>query len=276
MFHGLSNNFLYSAYRLECAFTSGEGQTVTCSGTGFWVNAGDSGLFLITNRHVLDIGLSKPEFRGFELSQLRILGKRAAGLSELPDIDQEWEVTDARVLLSEVEKNDIACVVNPNVVAIGSNTALSYPLPLDLLATKEDFQTKFSVCDFLAFPGFPEWHDKRQRRPILRTGTIASDPRSDYSWTLNYEGECIAYEAFSYGGSSGSPVFAVPKGIRLDPVFEGGPGFRELKLIGINAGHLYAKDKSHSGISYMYKASAILDIIENYMGNQGVSCNQRS
>ena len=35
-----------------------------------------------------------------------------------------------------------------------------------------------------------------------------------------------------------------------------------LKLIGINAGHLPAARDTHSGISYMYKASAILDIID--------------
>ena len=130
----------------------------------------------------------------------------------------------------------------------------------DWLATRSDFESKFSICDFVAFPGYPEWYDKVQQLPILRTGTISSDPRYDYSKS-QYLGECVAYEAFSYGGSSGSPVFAVQTGPKPGAGLSF-PGFRELKLIGINTGHLPASDGTHSGISYLYKSSAILDIIE--------------
>ena len=31
--HGLSNDFLYAAYRLDCTFGDGNGQTITCHGT---------------------------------------------------------------------------------------------------------------------------------------------------------------------------------------------------------------------------------------------------
>jgi hypothetical protein len=71
----------------------------------------------------------------------------------------------------------------------------------------------------------------------------------------------VAYEAFSFGGSSGSPVFATQRGIK--------PGagmrfdaYRESRLIGINAGHLAAAYGQHSGISYFYKASAILELTD--------------
>lgn len=264
MFHGLENKLLYSAYHLVCTFVGNGAQKIECTGTGFFLVSNDSEVFLVTNRHMVDIGFANPACRGFQLSELRISGKGNDDESGLPDIDQEWNVTDTTIRLSQVQENDIACLVNPKVFSVShaANASVQFSLPQDLLATKEDFETKFSVCDFLAFPGYPEWHDRRQRRPILRTGTISSDPRYDYSWSSEYEGECIAYEAFSYGGSSGSPVFAVQKGPRPDRTISF-PGFRELKLIGINAGHLNAGKNGHSGISYMYKASAILDIIEN-------------
>src|SRR5262249_17785191 len=98
-------------------------------------------------------------------------------------------------------------------------------------------------------------------RPILRTGTISSDPRCDYSFSGRYDGECLAYEAFSFGGSSGSPVFAVQKRPRPGDGITF-PGYRELLFIGINAGHLPTGSGQHSGISLLYKSFAILDIID--------------
>lgn len=74
-------------------------------------------------------------------------------------------------------------------------------------------------------------------------------------------GDCLAYEAFSYGGSSGSPVFAVQKGPRPGAGIAF-PGFRELKMIGINAGHLRTDEHHHSGISYLYKSYAVIELLD--------------
>lgn len=133
--------------------------------------------------------------------------------------------------------------------------------PYELMAKAADFENKLSVCDFLAFPGYPEWHDQLEGRPILRTGTISSDPRRNYSSDGHSMGDCIAFEAFSYGGSSGSPIIAVQKGPKPGTgiLF---PGFRELLVIGINAGHLLHENIGHSGISYFYKSTAILEIAD--------------
>ena len=263
MFHGLDNRFLYSAYQLHCTFANASGEKVNCTGTGFWMRNRDANLVLITNRHVLDLEYMNPKYAGFSLRELIVSGKANASSSDLPEVDQKWTVDHSQVKYSTVPENDIACLVNPRSVAIdgSSNIRLDYWIGRELFATTIDFQTKFSICDFVAFPGFPAWHDQRQHRPILRTGTISSDPRYDYSWSTEYKGECIAYEAFSYGGSSGSPVFAVQKGPKPGAGISF-PGFRDLKVVGINAGHLPATKGTHSGISYMYKASAILEIID--------------
>ena len=270
MFHGLDNNFLYSAYQITSEFTSEFNEPTTVRGTGFWVMTNQSQLALVTNRHIVDPEYADLNNRGYQLNRLGVSGKCNVPPSELPDIDVIFEVVDPDVHYSEVYQNDIACIFDPQVKGvIGSPTAkIDFFVPINLLATAKDYESQFSVCDFVAFPGFPEWYDKLQQRPILRSGTIASDPRYDYSDVPEYKGECMAYEAFSYGGSSGSPVFALEKGPKPGRGISF-PGFRELKLLGINAGHLNvgSSNPQHSGISYLYKSSAILDILEATSGN---------
>ena len=263
MFHGLDNRHIYAAYQLTCTFVNDTGKRVTCTGTGFWVRTNDNKMILVTNRHVLDLEFGDATYAGFKLQQLRVSGKANDPLSGLPDVSCECLVIAQDIKFSKIPENDIACLVNPPVITHDGfpSMVIDFWITRHLLATNTDFESEFSVCDFVAFPGFPEWHDKQQQRPILRTGTISSDPRYDYYWQSRYMGECVAYEAFSYGGSSGSPVFAVQKGLKPGAGLSF-PGFRDLKLIGINAGHLPGTNDTHSGISYMYKSSAILDIID--------------
>src|SRR5699024_3366260 len=96
---------------------------------------------------------------------------------------------------------------------------------------------------------------KLANRPIIRSGHIASDPEFNYSWDMNNRGQCVAYEGFSYEGSSGSPIFAPPRGL------QNLPNSRLGYLIGINAEHI-PEQFGHSAISYFYKSTVILDIIE--------------
>ena len=217
----------------------------------------------MTNRHVLDVSYAEPNLTGLELRRLIVAGKGKEATTGLPNLDLRFEIVNPSVKFSGTKENDIACVINPVVLNLNGNDSptISFNLDHELIATRNDLEHDISICDFVAFPGFHKWHDERQRRPILRTGTVSSDPRYDYSWNDDYQGECIAYEAFSYGGSSGSPVFAVQKGPRPGAGISF-PGFREIRMIGINAGHMLAEDGSHSGISFMYKSSAILDIID--------------
>ena len=112
-------------------------------------------------------------------------------------------------------------------------------------------------------PGFPEWYDRQNNTPVFRMGTIASDPRLNYSYVPNAPiADRIAYEGFSTGGASGSPVFSIQRGFQTGDGIKASEGFyREVKLIGINAGH-FNDQVGHSGISYMFKSSTILDLID--------------
>ena len=262
MFHGLNNSFLYSAQLLECTFADAIGNEKTIGGTGFWLKNGST-ISLITNRHVLDLEYYHPKYKGYSLQSLVVVGK-VQDENGAPEIEQRLLIKNhAEIQLSTTKENDIAAIIKPEVDVVGGGEIKPILGGVDrnLLATTEDLTTKISVCDFVAYPGFPPWYDKRGGRPILRTGTISSDPRYDYSWKDDYVGECIAFEAFSFGGSSGSPVFAVQKGPEPGPGINF-PGFRELKMVGINAGHLPTAKDQHSGISYMFKSSAVLDLLD--------------
>ena len=264
MFHGLSNDYLYSAYRIEAVFADPIGNTRTRTGTTFFVRNSAHSLCLVTNRHVLDISYRRhatDDVSQFTLRQLIVTGKARNPANGHPDVAVRLVVRHANVRVATNPDNDIACVVNPPICTAESvHPTIDFFVDLPLLATREDFNQELMVCDFLAFPGYPPWHDRINARPILRTGAIASDPRFDYRYEDEVLGECVAYEAFSFGGSSGSPVFAVQKGPRPGAGIDF-PGFRDLKMLGINAGHLRTEERHHSGISYLYKSYAIAELV---------------
>lgn len=261
MFHGLTNQFLYTAYKIAATFADDIGNVKTGTGTCFFVKNRSDDLCLVTNRHVLDISYKKDDdsLAKFSLKEVKISGKRERAGDTLPECDLSFSI-EPNVKFSGNVDNDIACITK--IIPLNANDIrIDYFIPYSFLATELDFQQRLMVCDFLAFPGFPEWHDKKENRPILRTGTISSDPRFNYSYGDLVQGTCVAYEAFSYSGSSGSPVFAVQKGPKPGAGINF-PGFRDLLLVGINAGHLKTSDKAHSGISYFYKSTVITQVID--------------
>lgn len=271
MFHGLNNDFLYCAYKIETTFKDDQNTIKNAQGTAFFVKNKRGDLCLITNRHVVDIRYldKNSQYIRFRLTTMRLRGKGKEQASMMPDLEQYYLVVDFdKAIYHSNRENDIACIISPRVISLTStdnpaNVTIEYFIPYNFIATQEDYRTNLSICDFVAFPGFPEWHDRRGNRPILRVGTLASDPRYDYSSKEEYQGAQVAYEAFSFGGSSGSPIFAVQKGLRPGAGLSFS-GFRDLLFIGINAGHLPVAGSygQHSGISYFYKSTAILEIIE--------------
>lgn len=268
MDHGLNNDILYSACRVDVGFTDDLGKTRNGSGTAFFIKNAKGDICLITNRHVVDIDYKEKtaKYKDFKLTSIVVHVKDVDPSTGLPTIDNSFSITNFKdVNYHATRENDVACIKILQVMSLTARQPnLEYFIPHTFLATEQALKDKLLICDMVAFPGFPEWYDKRDNRPILRTGTIASDPRFNYSFSGDFDGECIAYEAFSYSGSSGSPVFAIEKGLRVGAGLSGG-NFREVMLIGINAGHLPIQNvtQSHSGISYLYKSNIILDLIDN-------------
>jgi hypothetical protein len=142
----------------------------------------------------------------------------------------------------------------------GQNARVDFILPHTELADANWIANNLNPCEFAAFPGYPIGSDLLSDRPIVRLGTIASDPRTDYSHLTSYLGRRIAYEALSSAGSSGSPVIAPQRGFRAGAGLTT-TAFREGKVIGINAGHIHGANAQHSGISYFIKSEAILGLL---------------
>ena len=263
MIHGIKNDFLYTAKKVVATWNM-DGECVTAQGTGFFVGNGSDFLAFVTNRHVVEPGYDDPKYKGYELFGLAIDSYIAIDETGKPIEYNNRAIANAKIGFDVNPNNDVACLTN--IFAHGG-IEVALPISLDDLATEEWINSKLTVCDTIAYPGFPAWFDHKKNTPIFRMGTIASDPRNDYCCREDEpEAARIAYEGFSSSGASGSPVFAAQKGFPVGRTIQAPPDFyREVKVIGINAGHFSDKEKNHSGISYFYKSSVIRNILDRMM-----------
>ena len=275
MIHGITNQYLYASTKLIVTNIAPDGNSLAIfTGTGFVVKK-DGEFYLLTNRHVVDITYTeenREKYPGYKLLKIEFDTRKYVENDGNPRVEVKNYVLHSYDLeYAETKEDDIACLHKMVVEQLNGKLdilAINYKM----LATS-DFIKNLSVCDFIAFIGFPvDTYDKYNMMPVLRSGVIASDPRLDYNTQSKFQGHKIAYEAFSTGGASGSPVFALQKGFPLGGGLKGPEGFyRETKLIGINAGsiRLPIKDKDgkevgvqHQQISLMYKADQIRALIE--------------
>ncbi len=265
MFIGITNSWLYCAYRATNQIELRDGSIAQSrQGTAFFVRRSDGEQCLITNRHLVDPGYGEAtgKYLGARLTGFVLQGFSAAkeDAAAVPSVHNDFIVALDRCTFRYAAnyEEDVACIVRPMLCRVGQQAVhLDYFFEAAELATDNWSEQNLVVCDLVAFPGYPPWYDKSDGRPLVRTGTIASEPRMNYSDTTQPRGRRIAYEAFSFGGSSGSPVIASPK------LVPGSTGtvLREGRVVGINAGHFTGESSAHSGISYFIKASAILDLI---------------
>jgi len=203
-----------------------------------------------------------PKYKGYTLIEFKIESFESFDSGNKPrTLKSAFLVNFNEFKFDKNEYNDVACIKDPKF--FGGMTVNSI-IPYSMLATENWISEKMSVCDYIAYPGFPDWYDRQNNTPIFRMGTIASDPRMNYSSIIGAPiSSQIAYEGFSSGGASGSPVFAVQRGFKTGSGISAPKDFyREVKVIGINAGH-FSNQIGHSGISYFYKSSVILNIIDN-------------
>ena len=260
MMHGLNNTFLYAAKKIVARWTDGTKQ-IELRGTGFFIQK-DMDVYFVTNRHVVEPGYSNAKYAGFRVSEFVIEHFETMDAFGIPSTLKSTSVVNwSEFRYHKNVYNDMACLKNPKTIG---DITIHYPIPYSMLASETWINQKLSVCDTIAYPGFPEWYDRQNNTPIFRMGTIASDPRLNYSYVPGAPiAERIAYEGFSTGGGCGSPVFAIQRGFQIGGGLSAPDGFyREVKLIGINAGH-FEDQTGHSGISYLYKSSAIMQILDS-------------
>lgn len=217
---------------------------------------------LVTNRHLVDLDFSDLDFsrsdakyKDFALSGIEVTGRH-------PDdsIYQFAIDTQCQPCFSANIDEDVAVFLRPRCYPIRNmdSNNLYYHFGQEDIADEDYFSNELRAFDEVAFTGFPEYYDVLSERPIIRSGRIASDPKHNYPINGRAAGRCIAYEAFSHEGASGSPVYAPAKGLSSIPTSRDG------RLVGINAGHIKTNHGQHSGLSYFYRSSVILEIIRDH------------
>ncbi|MCA5005825.1 hypothetical protein [Sphingobacterium bovistauri] len=262
MFSRIPEDRLYCAWRIKTTFKDDLGKTLNGSGTCFFVKNSMDEVCLVTNRHLIDVDYKKPnsDYKEFKLITIEAFGKKR-NIENMPDIDCKVMFYSFKILTSPKYENDVEVLKELRAYNDEEYTAnVDYILPFNEIATEEQIKTGLKISDSLVFPGFPSWYDKIENRPILRPGMVSSDPRYNYSYGNIVIGDCLAYEAFSFEGSSGSPVFALQRGFPSDKLITW-PDYRPLLLVGINAGSLLTNNNAHSGISYLYKSSIIIELM---------------
>nr|GFC33147.1 hypothetical protein [Tanacetum cinerariifolium] len=250
MFHEPPKNFLYLAYKIYIEHSDGD-KIKNGTATGFVLDIGNGIPYIVTNRHIVDIDYKQPtaKYKNFTISKFIITGRNPDDTEY--SIELQW---NSKIYFHDDIENDIVLIMP--VVSSAEDAILHWHFSIEHLADEEIF-SKMEPLDLICYTGFPSTHDKFSNRPILRSGHIASDPRYNYSWNSDYQGQCVAYEGFSSAGASGSPIFAPSRGMRYIPNSRNG------YLIGVNAGHIPSQDYGHSGVSYFYKSTVIHEIVES-------------
>ena len=216
-------------------------------------------LFVVTNKHNFFLSFAHQKYIGYKLDGIRIVGY--FGLERYAECDFVGQSISFATPENNAEDLVVFEVTNVpfrfvreravNEDASIKTTQLS-PINIDItmLATDDDLKA-LNPGDPIAFPSYPELFDANGIRPLMRSGTIASDPMSDYRSIDQEPARRIVFESHSTQGSSGGPVFSMKQS--------------EVVLLGINAGHLTANETKlgpiHSGFSYCFKANCILDAI---------------
>lgn len=250
MFHEPNEHFFYASYKVEAKYVDNQGTQKNATATAFILDVGNGISLIVTNRHVVDIDYRQPtaKYKDFKLESFSITGRRPDDSTYTLNLHE-----NAKMYFHENYENDIA-VVEARIYCYTGDEKLHWHFVLEHLAGTDVYKT-IKPFDLICYTGFPDQHDKLGNRPILRSGRIASDPKYDYSWNNENKGECVAYEGFSSSGASGSPIFAPPRGLQNIP------NSRHGYLIGVNAGHIPGTT-GHTGISYFYKSTVIIDILE--------------
>jgi Trypsin len=258
---------LYSACLITTVHTDEYNKSYTGFATGFFVSNRFNEVCFITNRHVFqaDYKEETAKKKNWKLNSLTLEFK-STDTNGQPKIQNKavLNIFD-KVIFSDNQDNDIACIINPVMdIWDSENTDVNFYIRHSLIANASRLSEKLEVCDSIAFAGFPKWYNQTNKSPIFRMGTIASDPRINYSLD-NIRGDVICYEGFSYSGNSGGPVFSRNKGIKIGA--NTSLNYNPAMLIGINAGHIEELgnrkiELNHVGLSYFYKSSAILDLID--------------
>jgi hypothetical protein len=241
-----------------------EGRPVEFSASGFWLLTVDGHVLFVTNRHNVDPTLKHGVGTSFSLTavDLQVRGAVDGAVAFHP-------VTNLRAAIWCAASADCAVIADP-ALAAGETLDTGRIFREESLAEPALFPA-LQITDGASFIGYPglngrPWWDQAAELPIARLATIASIPTTEFRNDAIKTTDVMLVSGLSFSGSSGSPVFNQPKGIA-----PGGDihdrSYVPSKIIGIMSGHFWENPDDppemfrHSGLSYLTKSTAILDLI---------------
>ncbi|MFD5365564.1 serine protease [Streptomyces sp. NPDC127103] len=275
-FGAIDERHLYASLRLSVHLfmrDSGAPCSEKPSATGFVMRRGlfekDPGI-LVTNRHVLDPDYNRVP-KGKKLDKIAVSGfLQETHLGDIvgPAKPVQFKILDPVPVFADSEA-DIA-VIDLRSAKIPGGCPQLTQLPSMQLATTDDFQSRIHVATEIITPGYPSIEQKVTKRPFLVSGTIASDPREAAEIGPKEYKDCVICHSFSWGGMSGSPVFcrlvAEPEDPKSWDEQEVHGPLTEVRLAGVNRGHLKIGGSNEGALSYFAKST----VLDQLLGKVGV------
>lgn len=274
----------HSVTLIRVEFWDGINEPWEIFGTGFWVKSSEGHNTLVTNRHNLDPSLKKPDFANLKISKIMVQFRKFE--EKAYTSTTEFLEMDLARLDGLLHSNaDVAVLFSPSFKTNkGISGNFSYePILFKEMADAEFHYNKTEILDPVAFIGFPQkWYDHKRSAPIARLAHIASDTSAPFSNKEIITADVSLVAGLSFGGSSGSPVFLLPKGIliqaasniKIDSSYISGA------VLGIMSGHCrdyhLAQESDRykpmslldpsSGLSYYTRSTSILELLSRTCG----------
>jgi hypothetical protein len=247
-----TTTLLCAVHKLSSTFSDDIGNSVTGNGTGFWLTT-KQGAYFVTNRHNVDPTMHGDK-NSYGLASLTIWLRAFSLIHSLPCKDVCPLALSAKefTIYWPIDKSDVVLLKPEKLFAPNDSNYQLLSLPVESTV----YSRKPEILDQLYFLGFPAnlRATATYDLPIARSCTIASFPEIDYSdedKTIGSSQTCLV-EGLSFGGSSGSVA------IRKND--------ERLEVMGIMSGHFKGEKwgESHSGLSYLTKATSIQEIIKEH------------
>jgi hypothetical protein len=271
---------LYAALRLRVYMYERDGSDskTVGSGTGFVVRStplsGKRKGFLVTNRHVLDPDFAK--FTGRKVEKVEAAGfvqPTLQGMISGSAGPVAFTIQSPQPVFAAGGDDADVAVLDLETAAIAGGCPELTELSNLHLASAQDFKSRLHVGAQVLIPGYPGIDLVTAERPILVGGTVASDPREVAEIGPEKFQDNVLCHSFSWGGMSGSPVFAfLPKdALSWGDVQRGNA--RELCLVGVNRGHLNIGGTAEGALTYFVKSSVLTPLLRD-MGAAGLLGNR--
>jgi hypothetical protein len=225
------------------------------TGTGFfilWQVDGQQDLFLVSNRHVLDLQqgvVFSVRLNRTSTNPNHIALSPSATRTAFVDPDEHFtvQVRHGGNYYAHLDvKVDIACIRCNDLLDPALGAAF---LPMSQRMILDWGRSSLHPGQQVMYVGYPDGQrDSQHNLPIARMGSIASLPSVDYNGRSDF-----LIDGFAWGGSSGSPVFVQGTG--------DGPAF---SLIGVVHATKVMSDGSETnlGLTLAAKSHEVLALIQ--------------